>query len=106
MQEVSVDAGEALARVGDFGWAMYTIVEGEVEVRSADGTAVATLGSGDVFGEVALLRAGRRMADVVARTPTRLNALFTRDFVQIREQVPVFEAELRALIDARLAAGA
>jgi CRP-like cAMP-binding protein len=102
MEEVTLPAGESLARPGDFGWAMYTIVEGSVDVSAADGTPIATLGPGDVFGEVALLRAGRRMATVVTRTPLRARALFTREFLQLRDAVPVFERELRALIDARL----
>jgi CRP-like cAMP-binding protein len=104
MEEVTVAAGDSLAQTGDFGWAMYTIVEGSVDVLSPKGALIATLGPGDVFGEVALLRAGRRMATVVARTPLRLNALFTQEFLRIRDDLPVFEAELRRLIDARLAA--
>ncbi len=104
MEEVTVAEGGSLAQIGDFGWAMYVIVEGSVDVLEVDGASIATLGPGDVFGEVALLRAGRRMATVVARTPLRLQALFTRDFQQIRGDVPVFEVELRRLIEARLAA--
>jgi CRP-like cAMP-binding protein len=103
MQEVTLPEGESLARPGDFGWAMYTIVEGSVDVLAGDGSQIATLGSGDIFGEIALLRAGRRTATVVARTPLRVRALFIRDFLQIRPEVPQFEQELRNLIDARLA---
>jgi CRP-like cAMP-binding protein len=104
MEDVTVEAGDTLGRAGDFGWAMYTIVDGTVEVRSTDGTVIATLGPGDVFGEVALLRSGRRMADVVAGSRLRLKALFTRDFIRMRDDLPVFEAEVRRLIDARLGA--
>lgn len=103
LEEITVSAGESLARTGDFAWAMYTIVDGSVDVVADDGSLIATLGPGDIFGEVALLIAGRRVANVVARTPLRLKALFTRDFQRIRADVPVFEAELRQLIDARLA---
>ena len=103
MVDVTVEAGESLGRTGDFGWAMYLILEGSVDIVS-DGELVATLGPGDLFGEVALLRAGRRMADVVARTQLELRALFTRDFIRLRDELTVFEAELRRLIDARLEA--
>jgi CRP-like cAMP-binding protein len=102
MEDVAVEAGESLGRAGDFGWAMYTIVEGSVEIRSTDGALVATLGPGDVFGEVALVRSGRRTADVVASSRLRLKALFTRDFIRLRDELPVFEAEVRRLIEARL----
>jgi CRP-like cAMP-binding protein len=95
MVDVTVEAGESLGRTGDFGWAMYLILEGSVDIVS-DGELVATLGPGDLFGEVALLRAGRRMADVVARTQLELRALFTRDFIRLRDELTVIDARLEA----------
>jgi CRP/FNR family transcriptional regulator/CRP/FNR family cyclic AMP-dependent transcriptional regulator len=44
---------------------MWLILEGRVEVR-ASGEPIATLGSGDHFGELALLTGAPRAADVVA----------------------------------------
>jgi CRP-like cAMP-binding protein len=45
------------------------------DVLQGDRT-IATLGPGDVFGEMAVLYSGRRSATVVATSPMRLIAFF------------------------------
>ncbi len=55
---------------GDFGHGFFAIEDGTAEVLRDD-TVVASLGPGDVFGEIALLASGRRTASVVATTPMR-----------------------------------
>ncbi|MEO8218119.1 MAG: mechanosensitive ion channel family protein [Acidobacteriota bacterium] len=63
--------GETILRRGEVGDSMFVIHEGEVSVRMpVDGVAreVARLGSGNVFGEMALLTGESRSADVVALT--------------------------------------
>jgi CRP-like cAMP-binding protein/polyferredoxin len=71
--EVEVAEGEAILRRGDTGQAFWAVLHGEVEVRlrSADGEshALARLGPGETFGELAILRAAPASADVVAVTP-------------------------------------
>lgn len=65
-------AGDVLVRQGDVGRDMYVVIGGDVEVRRIDrkGTSkrVATLGRGDVFGEMAYLSETPRTADVIALT--------------------------------------
>ena len=77
-REVDVEAGQALATEGEFGHALFAIESGTAEV-SADGETRATLGPGDVFGEIAVMASGRRTASVVATSPMRLVAFFKRD---------------------------
>lgn len=58
----------------------YVILDGTVEVRRGD-ELVATLGAGDVIGEVAILQRRLRTASVTATTP--LSVLhFTREAVE------------------------
>jgi CRP-like cAMP-binding protein len=100
--EVTVEEGHALATEGDFGYALYAIERGTADV-SADGTHLRTLGSGDVFGEIALLASGRRTATVTATSPMQLIAFFKRDVWTLEERSPEVAARLRALIAERRA---
>gem|GEM_PF-486393 len=72
----SFDAGSFIVRRGDPGNAMYLVLDGDAEVRVGGGgeergsapqaRSLASLVRGDVFGEMGLLRATVRTADVVA----------------------------------------
>ena len=86
---------------GDFGHGFFAIEDGTAEVRRDD-TLVATLGPGDVFGEIALLASGRRTASVVATTPMRLLTLFKRDVWALEEECPEFAQALRTTVRQRL----
>lgn len=57
--ELEVPAGETVMEEWDFGAALFAIEEGTVDV-TRDGKHVASLGPGDVFGEIAVLKSGRR----------------------------------------------
>lgn len=67
----SVPAGRVLARTGDYGREAFVIVSGRVDVRRGD-DVVATLGPGDVAGELAVTGAVRRNADLIAATEVEL----------------------------------
>jgi CRP-like cAMP-binding protein len=61
--------GTVLLRQGDAGSSMFVVVDGKarVTVHSPRGeTAVATLGPGDIFGEMSLMTGARRSATVTA----------------------------------------
>ena len=63
-------AGTRLMNQGDFGGSMFVIVEGKVGVTFVDADAreqlVATLGPGEVVGEMSLFTGDRRTATVAA----------------------------------------
>jgi len=64
--------GDRLIEQGTMGSSMYLVVTGKLEVvRRFDSgeRLIATLGPGDVFGEIGFVRATRRTADVIARGP-------------------------------------
>jgi MFS family permease len=82
LQPVTVAEGDVLFKQGDIGDRYYLIESGEADVVG-DGRVVATLGPGEGFGEIALLRSSRRTASVVARNELRLLALDSDRFLPV-----------------------
>jgi uncharacterized protein YhbP (UPF0306 family) len=92
-------AGETIVREGTPGDKLLLIVEGEAEVSRA-GMAMETLGAGELFGEVAIMREQPRSVTVTAKTPVKLFALDRdrfRDLIaSAMEITPDFDKVVRA----------
>ncbi|WP_158290923.1 MFS transporter [Kribbella antiqua] len=82
LEPVDVPAGHVVFRQGDVGDHYFVIESGEAEVIG-DGQVVATLGPGQGFGEIALLRRIRRTATVRATSELRLKALRSDRFLPV-----------------------
>jgi len=82
LEPVAVPAGAAVFTQGDVGDRYYVIASGDADVLG-DGRVVATLGPGEGFGEIALLRRTRRTAGVVARSPLELQSLSSDRFLPV-----------------------
>jgi MFS family permease len=82
LEPVEVAVGRAVFTQGDIGDRYYVIQNGEAEVIG-DGRVVATLGEGEGFGEIALLRRTRRTATVRALTTLDLKALASERFTAV-----------------------
>ena len=97
-REERFDAGDRVIQKGDAGSTMYFIVDGDLRVHD-DETLLATLGTGDVFGEMALLDSEVRSASVTAETPSRLLSLERDAFYSaLRRKPESFEALIAAII--------
>lgn len=81
LRPAKFEAGQALFRQGETGRTAFVVVRGEVRVDVAtpmQGTiAVASLGPGEVVGEIALVDPGQRTATATAVQPTACVTLTT-----------------------------
>ena len=78
LQTMQVDAGEVVVRQGGPADKFFIVVDGELEVvRDEDGeeSQVATVGAGELFGEIAIMRDTPRGATLKATKPATLLAM-------------------------------
>jgi MFS family permease len=99
---ISAASGEVVIREGDPGDRFYVIVAGTVAVSRGD-APLTTLGAGDYFGEIALLRDVPRTATVVAAEPSELRALDREHFLAALTGAPAGAVALDSEVDRRLA---
>jgi CRP-like cAMP-binding protein len=101
-----VDPGEVLFQKGDPGDALYAVRRGQIRIGTGtDGGRRLTLnllGSGDVFGEVALLDGRPRTADAVAVEPTELFMVRRRDFLELLQRRPTFAVSIIEVLCQRI----
>lgn len=92
---VTVPADWALIGEGTSADKAYLLISGEVSVRQ-HGKEIATLGPGDIFGEIGIVAHRLRTATVVSLT--RLECLhFTREQVErLETEIPAFKEALEA----------
>jgi CRP/FNR family transcriptional regulator, cyclic AMP receptor protein len=89
----AVDAGTEILREGEIGEEFFLVAQGDVTVERR-GHAVAQLGPGSFFGELALFDDAPRNASVSAVGPTAC-AVFTRArFVDALDEIPALRDSL------------
>ena len=96
-----VSEGRRLTPEGGPGYQFYVIEEGTAEVRR-NKELIGSLGSGDFFGEMAIIRDGRRIADVVATSPMRLLAMFGTSFRELEAGLPLVAGRITETLQERL----
>ena len=100
LRDVELAPGAVLITQGAMPDDVYVIEEGSVEV-SRDGAAIATLGAGDVVGEIALVEPQRRTATVRATSAVRAVALNLRDLPEMASEMPEIVRHLRSIAERR-----
>jgi len=99
--ELRVETGRAVFDEGDEGDSFY-VVDGGHAVVEAGGRRLRTLGEGDFFGEIALLRDVPRTASVRATSPLRLFALDREAFLATVNGDPASAEAAGSIVAARL----
>jgi CRP/FNR family cyclic AMP-dependent transcriptional regulator len=95
------EPGATIFSRGETGNTMYVILEGQVDLRIAEGR-VETLGPGEPFGEMALIDSEPRAAGAVARTRCRLVSISERQFLDLIHDTPYFGLEIMKVMAHRL----
>lgn len=93
--------GEIICRVGDPGDVFYIVMGGAVEVLSSHYRVLATLHSGDYFGEIAVLTGERRTATVRALSDTELLTFDRPAFQVLMDSHPLMASRVAQVIAER-----
>jgi CRP-like cAMP-binding protein len=101
METATLPAEATLIEEGEEGDALFVIIEGSASVRRGD-HEVATVRTGAVFGEMALLDGEPRSATVVATTPVTVAVLGVRMFRTLLREFPEMTFQLLAGLAADL----
>ena len=94
------EAGQVIVREGDPAHSMYFIAAGEVEVALKKERL--RLGTGQFFGEVAVLRRARRSATATALTRTSLLVLDAQDFHALMQRDPRIAKRIKEAVEKRV----
>jgi cAMP-dependent protein kinase regulator/CRP/FNR family cyclic AMP-dependent transcriptional regulator/cGMP-dependent protein kinase 2 len=98
---LQLDVGEVVVNEGEFAFDFYAIKQGAAEVQRG-GEHVATLGPGDVFGEMGVVSNDarhwkrRRGASVIVTEPTDAIVIDGSDFRRLTEDIPTLRDAIRA----------
>jgi CRP-like cAMP-binding protein len=104
---VNAGAGEFVLRQDDLPDAVYIIADGVVEVvhLSPDGRqhrSLAYLSAGDIFGELGILTAHKRIASIRACEDVKLWKIVRDDFLTLMKKVPQFGLYISTHLAGRL----
>ena len=98
--------GEVLFQKGDPGDALFGVRRGQIRIETgaSDGSRLTLnfMGSGDLFGEVAVLDGQSRTADAMAGEATELFVLRRQDFLAFLEREPKVAIKIMQLLCQRI----
>jgi CRP-like cAMP-binding protein len=106
LRECPFAADEVMTRQGDDSPCLYIITKGRAEVRLSVGgdspaRSLATLNTGQFFGEMGLMTGDRRSASVVAQSDVTCLRLDKEDFIDVLLQRPVIAEHISEILVAR-----
>jgi len=91
--EITMPAGTIIVDQGQTGREAFVILSGTATVKR-NGKKVATIGEGNVVGELSLLDHGPRTASVICETDCDLLVISQRHFLGVLDEVPALAHKL------------
>jgi CRP/FNR family cyclic AMP-dependent transcriptional regulator len=99
--------GQLIFAEGEAGHEMFVVMSGAVDIvkkGAGDDAVVASLGTGEMFGEIALVAGGKRSASAIARgQDTQVVLIDQARFVYLVSQQPAFALSVMRMMALRLA---
>jgi len=106
MDERVVSQGADIFRQGDDAATLFAVMAGQVRIvlgiADGRGHVLRCVGTGEVFGEIAVLDGARHSADALAVTNCRLLLIDRRRLLEVLEQQPCVAMNLIAMLGDRL----
>ncbi len=99
--EITMTAGTLIVDQGQTGREAFVILDGDVLVKR-NNRKIATLGPGDVVGELSLLDHGPRTATAICETDCTLLVIDQRRFLGVLDTVPAIGHKLMARLAGRI----
>jgi len=87
------ESGDTIVKKGEEGAGFYLVLDGAVEIRS-NGNTLSRLGPGQFFGEMSVVDAQPRSADVVAVEPSRVLVLSAWSFKSLVSERPMIAVKM------------
>jgi CRP-like cAMP-binding protein len=100
--EIDLREGKEMTRQGSRGREFFVLLEGTANVVK-NGRRINTLGTGDFFGEIALVSDTPRTATVTATSPVRALVVTDRSFRRLLEDSPSIQSKVLTALAERLA---
>ncbi|PIF02884.1 MAG: hypothetical protein CR990_00510 [Desulfococcus sp.] len=97
-------AGKIIVRKGDPGTGLFIIARGKTEVLGKNNIRIATIGEGDLFGEMSLISGDPAAATVCALTPVTALFLDAGSFRSVFHENPAFQIYLTRMLAHRISA--
>lgn len=98
---VEFPAGSVIITEGQEGNLMYVVMNGEAEI-SLKSKVLATAGTGEIIGEMALINSELRSATVTAKTDCTLAQIDQKSFESLLRYVPDFSMHIMNVLTNRL----
>ena len=93
LEPVDVPAEWHLLNQGSYPDGFFVVLEGTVRIER-NGDAVAELGPGEFFGEIALLEDNKRTATVATATRVRAAVMDQADFFEMTAEIPAISKRI------------
>ena len=99
--EIDLPEGKELTKQGAAGREFFVLLQGDADVTK-DWQSINTLGTGDFFGEIALVEDTPRTATVTATSPVRALVITDRAFRRLLDDQPEIQRKVLVALAERV----